>query len=369
MKIAIYELATGISKGGIQNFAFNLGKKLGQNEHMMVHFYTGKGKEVLKIFSGEMRILQFPYIPRNKFPDFGSRFRKFMERLSFAYYALPILKNFKYDFFCIFKPYDLLIAWYIKKLSNCKVIFFSGGTEFFPGYRKLLRKIDYLFACSEFNAKQIEEYTGVKPKILPNGIDTDIFKPQTPDYKLKLELNIKENEIVLITVCRLVGLKGVQYSIKAAEKLIKDGYLIKYLIIGDGEERQNLEKIVSNHNLKNNVLFLGSINNSLLPRFYSISDIAIFPSIGAEAFGISIAEAMACGIPVISTTVGGIPEVVGDAGILVTPKDENAIADMIKLLIQNSSLKRALAIKGRNRVIENFSWDRVIDRFLQHINA
>lgn len=77
--------------------------------------------------------------------------------------------------FCIFKPYNLSVALYLKKFTKCKIIFLSGGTKFLPGYRLMIKKVDFLFACSEFNAKQIEKYFLVKPKILPYGIDTNIL--------------------------------------------------------------------------------------------------------------------------------------------------------------------------------------------------
>lgn len=366
MLLALFNVTATIKKGGIEIFNLGLAKKL-MERGINIHFYGGLTDKNVENFR-RTEFFMFPFIPRNKFPDFGSRFRKFMERLSFAYYALPTLKNFKYDFFCIFKPYDLLIAWYVKKLSNCKTIFFSGGTEFFPGYKKLLKKVDYLFACSEFNAKQIEEYTGIKPLVLPYAIDTELFKPQIKDISLKEELGIN-NEIVIITVCRLVGWKGVQYSIKAIGKLIKEGYFIKYLIIGDGEEKENLEKLASDLNITKNVIFLGSINNTNLPKYYSIADIAVFPSIANETFGISIAEAMACGVPVISTNVGGIPEVVANAGFLVPPKNEISIADKIKFLIENPAIKQEISIRGRNRIVEKFSWDKILNKFLEYINA
>lgn len=366
MKMALFNVTTTIKKGGIENFSLGLAKKL-KEKGFHIHLYSGLSKNSLENLRG-IEFFLFPFIPRNKFPDLGSRFRKFMERLSFAYYALPTLKKFKYDFFCIFKPYDLPIALYTKKRFNTKIIFCSGGTEFFPGYKTMIKKVDYLFACSEFNAKQIEQYTGIKPKVLPNGIDTELFKPQIKDLKLIEELKIKD-EKVIITVCRLVGWKGVQYGIKAVYKLVKKGYPVKYLIIGDGEERKNLEKTVLDLKIKKDVIFLGNINNTHLPKYYSIADIAVFPSIANETFGISIAEAMACGLPVISTQVGGIPEVVGDVGFLIPPRDENAIAEKIKFLIENPSIKQEIAIKGRNRIIEKFSWDKVVNKFLEYINA
>jgi glycosyltransferase involved in cell wall biosynthesis len=227
--------------------------------------------------------------------------------------------------------------------------------------------LDYFFSCSNFNASQIEKYCGIKPIVLPNGIDIETFKPLEPELELKNHLGITD-EKVIISVCRLVGWKGLQYSIKAVNKLIIEGYKLKYLIIGDGEYRKNLENLVNELKINDNIIFLGSKNNFELPKYYSISDIAIFPSIANETFGISIAEAMACGVPLISTTVGGIPEVVGDVGFLVPPCDEDAIKDKIKLLINDSEIKREIGIKGRERILKNFSWDIVTKKFQELLN-
>lgn len=366
MRIALYNITTTTRKGGIESFCWGLAKNLSKIG-FEIDLYAGENNNTFQN-QKNLKIITLPYIDRNKFPNFGSRFRKFMERLSFAYHALPVLRKNKYDFFCIFKPYDLPIAFLIKKMTNCKTIFFSGGTEFFIGYRSMIKGVDYFFSCSEFNAKQIEAYSKIKPLVLPNGIDTELFKPQEPATELKKKLGINEEKI-LITVCRLIGWKGVQYAIKAVKKVIDDGYKVKYLIIGDGDYRKTLERLVNSLNIGNHILFLGSIENFDLPKYYSISDIAIFPSIANETFGISIAEAMACGVPVISTNVGGIPEVVGDSGFLVSPCNEEEISNRIEILIADNSLRRELAIKGRRRIIENFSWNNIVTKFLEYINA
>ncbi len=366
MKIALYNVTTTIKNGGIESFCLGLARNLSK-AGIEIDLYTGKTDKILP-YQNNLKIITLPYVSRNKFPNFGSRFRKFMERLSFAYYAIPVLRKNNYNFFIIFKPYDLPVAILMKKVSNCKTIFFSGGTEFFAGYRLMIRRLDYFFSCSEFNAKQIENYSAVKPLILPNGIDTDLFKPQEPAIELKKKLQLRDEKI-LITVCRLVGWKGVQYGIKALKKIIENGYKVKYLIIGDGEYRKNLEKLVDELNINNHVLFLGNVENSELPKYYSISDIAIFPSIANETFGISIAEAMACEVPVISTNVGGIPEVVGYSGFLVEPYNEDEIASKIKTLIDNFSLRKEFAIKSRQRIVKNFSWDIIVNNFLERINA
>lgn len=364
MKIALYNLTTTIKKGGIESFCWGLGENLSK-KGIEIDLYSGKTDNILP-FQENLKIITLPYVLRNKFPDFGSRFRKFMERLTFAYYALPELKKNKYDFFCIFKPYDLPVALYFKKLTNCKIIFFSGGTEFFPGYRTMIKKVDFLFSCSEFNAKQIEDYSGIKPRILPNGIDTELFRSCQQDLKLRNELKISD-DFIIITVCRLIGLKGIQYGIKAVKILIEEGFKIKYLIIGDGEYKKNLEELVKALHIEDNVIFLGSKENSQLPKYYSLSHVAIFPSLADETFGISIAEAMSCGIPVISTNIGGIPEVIGKNGFLVSPCNDREIAIKLKLLINDESLRREMALEGRKRIIEKFSWEIIIDKFIKEL--
>ena len=365
MKILFYNVTTTIKHGGIESFCLGLAKNLANLGYDVT---ICSGSPINVELPHNVKILTFPFIPREKFPDFGSRFKKFMERLSFAYSALSTLKNDKYDFFCIFKPYDIPVALFIKKIMKCKIIFFSGGTEFYPGYGCFVKKLDYFFSCSNFNASQIEKYCHIKPVVLPNGIDTQVFKPIQPDLEIKNSLGIT-NEKVIISVCRLVGWKGLQYSIKAVNKGVHNGYNLKYLIIGDGEYRKNLEKLVNSLKIDDRIIFLGNKNNFELPKYYSISDIAIFPSIANETFGISIAEAMACVIPVISTTVGGIPEVIGDAGFLVPPCDEDAILDKIKFLIDNENFRIELGFKGRQRVMQNFSWDIVIKKFLEYLNV
>ncbi len=366
MKIALYNLTTTTKTGGIETFNWEMAKALARKGHT-VHIYGGKGS-IFQDVPNNVSIYTYPYIKRELIPNLGTRFRKFMERLSFSVFAIKALIKRDYDYIYVSKPFDIPIALIASYYSGSKAIFGSGGTEFFPGYKYLAKKIDYFFASSKFNASQIERYCGVRPKVLPNGINTEVFKPQNPDVELKNSLKITDNEFVIISACRLVGWKGIQYAIKAIGMLIKKGYPIKYLIIGDGEYKKELQTIVITLKMENNIIFLGSINNSELPVYYSIADIAVFPSIADETFGISIAEAMACGVPVVSTTVGGIPEVVTEGtGFLVPPKDEDAIAGKIKILISNNKIKEDMSIAGRRWVEDNFRWDRIVEKFDRYI--
>jgi glycosyltransferase involved in cell wall biosynthesis len=364
-KIAFYNLTTTTKSGGIETFNWEMANALNKRGHM-VHIYGGRGDAIFQ-HPVSFPVYTYPYIRREYFPNFGTRFRRFTERLTFGFFTLSDLSRRNYDYIYLIKPYDIPVALLASAFSQARVIFGSSGTEFFPGYKYLAKKVDHFFACSEFNAKEIEEYCGMKPIVLHNGVDTERFKLLDPDFTLKHKLQLDSNETTIISACRLVGLKGIQYAISAVARLIKKGYGVRYLILGDGEYKKNLQSLAKDLNIVDNVIFLGNINNYKLPRYYSLANIAVFPSVADETFGISIAEAMACGVPIVATNVGGIPELVDMAGLLVTPEDEDALAYAMETLITNNDLRKELCIKGRRRIEENFRWEIIAEKFETYI--
>jgi len=366
MKIALYNLTTTTKSGGIETFNWEMAKALAKRGHT-VHIYGGKDRFLYDNPSG-IPVYTFPYIRRERFPDFGTRFRRFMERLSFGFFANQDLIKGHYDYVYLIKPYDIPLALFVSLRSKARIIFGSSGTEFFPGYTQLVQKVHHFFACSEFNASQIERYCGIRPVVLHNGVDTHHFKPISPDPVLRRALNLSDRDIVVMTVGRLVGLKGVKYAIGAVERMVKKGYAVKYFAIGEGEERGNLEMLVKNSHMEDHIFFLGNIPNAALPGYYSLASLAVFPTVAEESFGISLAEAMACGVPCVSTTRGAIPEVIGDAGYLVPPENEEALADALETLITDGVLRDRLRTEGRRRIEEGFSWDRITREFEEHLS-
>ncbi|MBI5644200.1 MAG: glycosyltransferase family 4 protein [Deltaproteobacteria bacterium] len=364
LKIALYNLTTTTKSGGIETFNWSMARYLSLKGHS-VDIYGGRGTGVSEDLKG-VNVLTYPYIPRERIPNLGTRFRKMFERLSFGAFALRSLVKGRYDLIYIHKPFDMPAALLASRLSGAKVVFGSGGTEFFPLYKTFAKRLDYFFACSAFNAGEIAAYCRIRPKVLYNGVDTRRFRPKSADRALRASLNIKENDKVLISACRLVGWKGLQYAIKALPEVSKR-HQVKYLVIGKGEYAAELKKLSSSMGLEKMVSFLGQIPNDKLPEYYSLADIAIFPSVADETFGIAIAEAMASGVPVIATNAGGIPEVVGDSGVLVSPRDDSAIAGAILKLLGDDGLRKKLGEAGRAHVEDNFSWEKVIKRFEDYI--
>jgi glycosyltransferase involved in cell wall biosynthesis len=112
------------------------------------------------------------------------------------------------------------------------------------------------------------------------------------------------------------------------------------------------------------VFFVGFIPNRELPKYYSLADLAVFPSLADESFGMAICEAMACGRAVLSTRVGGIPELVtdGETGILVEPGNSEELGDRMDRLFSDPHLRSRLGAKALDRVRSCFTWGKVADR-------
>ena len=121
----------------------------------------------------------------------------------------------------------------------------------------------------------------------------------------------------------------------------------------NGGETENL---ILRLGLTKNITFIHGVSSEDLVKHYATASIAVVPSI-YEGFGLPAAEAMACGLPVISTNGGALPEVVGKAGLIVPVKDEDAIADRIEKLLKDKSLRDNLSQAARQRIEKNFSWD------------
>jgi len=361
-KVALYNLTTTVRSGGIETFQIGLARALAHRGHT-VHLYGGEPPAGFLPPQG-VEVRTYPFTPRERFPDLGTRFRKFAERLSFARKALPVIVRGKYDLILVSKPFDLPALLRASRRSGAKAVFHSGGTEFFPGYGRLVGRLDRFLACSAHNAAQIREYCGVEPQVLWNGVDTERFRPLPRNGQLARRYGIREDEVVTVSACRLVGLKGVRFGIEAVRMLADEGFRVKYLIVGDGPDRPRLEALSREHGTTGRILFTGEVPNDRLPELYSLGDAAVFPTIGDEAFGISIAEALSCGVPVVATRVGGIPEVVPDGGgLLVPPRDGTAIAGALRELLSDPARRRGMGEAGRRHVEANFSWDRIAERF------
>ena len=359
VKIALYELLATVSYGGIQTTYWETAKRLSAMGHE-VHLYGGEGT-IRGEVPPEVRILTFPFTDRRRFPDFGSRFRKFAERASFGWNTLDSLIRNRYDVIYIRKPYEMPISLYVRRKTGAKVVYRSGGTDFYPGYRSMARRLDSFLSCSRYNASQIRDYCGLQPEVLYNGVDIERFVPLPRSRIVAERLGLTEEDFVVMSVGRLVGWKGYQYGIRAVS--MHRDLRVKYVIVGDGDHRMELEKETRKLDVEDRVVFAGSVSSREMPECYSVADAVLFPTIGDDdAFPNSLCEAMACGKPVIGTRKGGIPEGIseGGTGFVVPAKDAGEIAATLETLLRDSKLRESMGRCARERAVEHFSWDVIV---------
>ncbi|WP_440953191.1 glycosyltransferase family 4 protein [Methanococcoides sp. FTZ1] len=227
-----------------------------------------------------------------------------------------------------------------------------------------LKKADRIITISEFSKNDIIKYLNYpenKIRIASPAVDhTNYYKKR--DKSILSELDIDENEKVVLYVGSEQPRKNVPTLIKAFSKLKKRFPNVKLLKIGKPQHpgaRKELLELIDSLNLRNDIIFCGYISEKELVKYYNAADLFVFPSL-YEGFGLPPLEAMACGTPVITSNRSSLPEVVGDAGIMIDPLDIDQMADMMYEVLTNDGLKEDLAKKGLERS-NIFNWKNAAD--------
>jgi len=230
------------------------------------------------------------------------------------------------------------------------------------------RRLDRVITVSQSSAKDTKLFFKVPAdslRVVYNGIDTQIYS---------MNEEVSQNRDGLIMVANTDDRKkGVLYLLQALQLLGTDK--IKLTIVDDAERHSSyIEdvgplpsygfKLVRKLNLDGMVHFTGRLTREELAQHYSTAQIAVVPSL-YEGFGLPAAEAMACGTPVIATTGGALPEVVGDAGILVPPGSTDALAAAIKQLLNDKQAQQRMSEAGKKRVREKFNWEQAARKTLE----
>ena len=183
-----------------------------------------------------------------------------------------------------------------------------------------------------------------------NGIDLRVFYPDSKIQKIPFKL---------VTVASAdVPLKGLDYLLKALSDLVKVYPDISLSVIGEQKKGGHTERLIKKLNLEKRVNFFSNLTQEELRITYCRAELAIIPSL-YEGFGFAAIEAMACGVPLISTSGGALPEVVKDAGIIIPPKNVKEIYNSVDLLISSPDIAKDFAEKALKRANSKFSWEAV----------
>ncbi|MBI4843559.1 MAG: glycosyltransferase family 4 protein [Nitrospirae bacterium] len=228
--------------------------------------------------------------------------------------------------------------------------------------KSIMKNVDYFFPFTK-HAKENLLMEGVredKIKVVYPGLDMQRFSPGEKPGSLSAKNRIPEGSFVILYVGKLVSWKGVHNLVYAARILKMKGIKnFVFAVAGRGAQKNNMLKLIAETGTEENFRFLDFISYDEMPEVYRMADLFVLPSYPTmtwqEQFGMVIVEAMASGIPVISTNTGTIPEVMGDAGIIIPPGDYNALAGSIIKLMNDEPLRKELSGKGRERALELFS--------------
>ncbi|MCJ7509168.1 MAG: glycosyltransferase family 4 protein [candidate division Zixibacteria bacterium] len=267
----------------------------------------------------------------------------------------------------------------LKMVSTCAAnIPFAYGQSWLSKRRmnRTIKEVDLFLPLSQ-RAKEVLLLLGIpaeKIEVVPFGIDVDIFTPKCKDLSLAERFGLQKDDLIILFVGRINRSKGVYELVYAAKKIFNDheliGKRIKFLLIGSGPAKRRIEKLIDRLNIRFGVITMDNVEYDLMPKIHNLADIFVLPSIAKrrwqEQFGMVLIESMACGKAVVAAQSGSIPEVVGEAGVLVQPNDPFSLAEAIKKLILDESLRQELGKRGRERAEANFSI-AVVSRKLQQI--
>jgi glycosyltransferase involved in cell wall biosynthesis len=221
--------------------------------------------------------------------------------------------------------------------------------SFLTMQKRVSRRISNIITVSECSKRDIgREFRlpAERFRVVPNGINTDYFYPL-----IGVE---RADHQILVTNSADTPLKGLRYLLEAAADIRRERE-IHVVVIGKPKKDGVIERLVAELSLGDTVRFTGRIAYEEFARYYAEATMAVIPSL-YEGFGMPAGEAMACGVPVISTSGGALPEVVGDAGILVPPADAAALRDAIVALLNDPEGRRRLGEAGLARVRNSLTW-------------
>lgn len=239
--------------------------------------------------------------------------------------------------------------WLIKRWYNFLVM-----------QKKVVQQLAFITTVSKQSQLDIAEAFECPTKkihVIPNGIDTDIFMPL---------MDVPHNPWRIITTASSdQPIKGLSILLQALARVRKEFPELKLVVIGKLKEGGATETELQNLQLQGCVEFISGISTEQLVKQYAIAKFAVVPSL-YEGFGLPAGEALACGVPLICSDGGALPEVVGDAAYKVKAGDVDDMVKALKVLLSNDELCTQLSIAGRQHSLQHLSWPVVAEQLIAY---
>ena len=275
-------------------------------------------------------------------------------------------------------PNGLIAAW-VAALRHIPFVVSLHGSDIYLARRNkifgLLAK--YIFhrasgvtACSpELLEAAAEMGAPQNSVLLAYGVDSEKFIPDQRNNEFRQMLGIGKDDLLIVTLGRLVYKKGFNVLIDSTAEIVKSGTNIHVVIGGEGPLKSELNDQVKTLNLRDCIQFIGPISWDQVPEFLASGDIFVLPSIRDQYGNIDglpnvLLEAMSSGTAVVASDIPGVKSVLDDSqsGILVSSGDPRSLSQKIKILVENPTLRHTLGKAGRTLIQEHFTWDAIVKK-------
>jgi len=254
----------------------------------------------------------------------------------------------------------------IREARSVQKIKIRRWYSFIRMQKRVARRLSHIITVSECAKKDIAAEFAIaetKFRVVHNGINAEYFYPVNDESR-------PDNSII-VTNSADTPLKGLKYLLDALA-LVRKTRPVRLTVIGAPKKNGMVKKQIIKLGLEDSVIFTGRIANEDFASYYARATVAVVPSL-YEGFGIPALEAMACGVPLVATSGGALPEVVGEAGVIVPPADAGALAQAITNLLDNPERRSGFARAGLARVNSVFSWPKaaqsIADVYREAIDA
>jgi glycosyltransferase involved in cell wall biosynthesis len=236
---------------------------------------------------------------------------------------------------------------------------------------KMLERSNKIIAVSDFTRRELLQYYKVKEdkiRVVHNGVDVNKFQPASDKRKTKKELGFNPDDIAILSVGRLYARKGLFTLIESMSLITRKFKGAKFIIAGKGlsNEMKKLVSYATKLGVKDNIVFTGYFPDKKLPKLYQAADVFAFSTF-YENLPFAVLEALSTGLPVVTTRVGGIPEMVEDGknGFLVESFNSRELADRILYYLEHPAVASEMALLARKTIENQFDWRLIVKKVVK----
>lgn len=300
-----------------------------------------------------------------RYPRYENIFQYSFSLLKTLFKYLKVRKNIDITHIHYVGNFAFLIAPFVKKtliLSAWGSDVLVAPKRFLSHFflKKCLKKAKFI-TCDGLNSKEaIIKYVGSSKniKVIYHGVDTSFFNPIKRNLNLKTKIGFNKNDLVVISTRAFYPIYDIDTFIKAIPLVLKEKSQTKFILVGDGPEKDRLINLVKRLKISKSVYFTGKITPNLMSIYLALSDIYVSTSISDGGVAVSNMEAMASGLPVIVSNVGDNEKWIkpGINGFLFEIKDFKKLAEEINILISKPKLRQKMSKLNRKLVLEKYDY-------------